>query len=229
MYETSGTDEGEIVDADVVLNDDVYWTVGTHQLKAQEPYDTLDVQSVVTHELGHVIGLSHPDVGCATMASAGTHYSSCKSEIEALGARSLETDDTDGLDELYITGDAGNNDGRSVRGENGYDGNRTPKPVADQHWGRPSLTLLRTSPNPANPGTSIRLELPAAVIVAVVVRDAAGQRVRTILKPANLESGYYEYWWDGRDDEGRAVGSGFYLVTLTAGTQVRAVKAALLR
>ena len=66
-------------------------------------------------------------------------------------------------------------------------------------------------PNPFNPATEIRfvLERPASVVVEVV--DPRGRRVRH-LHAGRLDAGARQVRWDGRDDAGRAVASGLYLV-----------------
>ncbi len=57
-------DTGEIVDGDVEVNSDIY----QHKFSTGAPSaDAYDLQSVLVHELGHVMGLSHSPVADATM------------------------------------------------------------------------------------------------------------------------------------------------------------------
>ena len=70
-------------------------------------------------------------------------------------------------------------------------------------------------PNPFNPETTLRLEIPAPATVRLDVYDAAGQRVRTLLSRP-LSAGLHSVNWDGRDADGHAVGSGTYFVRLEA-------------
>ena len=70
-------------------------------------------------------------------------------------------------------------------------------------------------PNPFNPETTLRIEIPSPATVRLDVYDAAGQRVRTLLARP-LSAGEYTVRWDGRDAEGRAVGSGAYFARLGA-------------
>ncbi len=88
--------------------------------------------------------------------------------------------------------------------------------------------LLPNFPNPVNPETALRLELPRAGQVEVVVYDAAGQRVRT-LAAAWMPAGAHTLSWDGRDEGGRAVGTGVYLARLRAGGTEELRKMMLLR
>lgn len=76
--------------------------------------------------------------------------------------------------------------------------------------------LLPNLPNPFNPSTAIRFALPQSAPVRLVIYDVRGRRVRSLLD-ATLESGFHRREWDGRDDEGRLVASGVYLVQLRSG------------
>jgi hypothetical protein len=71
-------------------------------------------------------------------------------------------------------------------------------------------------PNPFNPETRIRYQLPFASVVVLRVYDALGRRVRTLVNQIQL-SGYYEAAWDGKDDHGQPSTSGIYLYTIQAG------------
>ena len=88
--------------------------------------------------------------------------------------------------------------------------------------------LLPNYPNPFNSRTILRYRLVRASAVELVVYDLLGQRVRTIAKGVQ-PAGEYQIPWDGRDEEGRLVGSGVYLLRLKAGDEVRAGKSVLIR
>ena len=55
-----------------------------------------------------------------------------------------------------------------------------------------------------------------------------GQRVR-LLVDGSLDAGWHEARWDGRDEAGRALGSGVYLCRLTVGGAVLCGKLTLVR
>jgi hypothetical protein len=74
---------------------------------------------------------------------------------------------------------------------------------------------LRAAPNPANPGTVIHFELALADAVSLTIFDARGNRVRTLASRRALGAGPQSLPWDGRDDQGRTVPSGVYLVQIT--------------
>lgn len=81
---------------------------------------------------------------------------------------------------------------------------------------RGTARLFDPAPNPFNPSTSIRFALPAAGRVQLDVYDAAGRRVRALLDETR-GAGEHAVAWDGRDDAGRALGSGLYVLRLRAG------------
>ena len=81
--------------------------------------------------------------------------------------------------------------------------------------------LFQNQPNPFNPSTTIRYSLSAAegsVHAKLVIYDARGHAVRTLVDEVQA-AGPQQVMWDGRDDQGRQVGSGVYLYQLVAGRQ----------
>jgi hypothetical protein len=85
-----------------------------------------------------------------------------------------------------------------------------------------SFVLHANTPNPFNPETMIRYELPTEAEVHLEVFDVLGQRVRTLAVGVR-SAGAHEVIWNGRSDEGAKVGNGVYLCRLQAGgfAQVR--------
>ncbi len=86
--------------------------------------------------------------------------------------------------------------------------------------GLPKVFALRfAGPNPTPANASFRLELPRAAEVTLEVLDVRGARVRR--DPArSFAAGRHALLWDGRDDGGRRVPPGLYLVRVAgAGTQ----------
>jgi len=81
-------------------------------------------------------------------------------------------------------------------------------------------TILAVSahPNPFNPSTTIRFELPGSRLVNLQVFDAAGRLVRVLVNDEHLGVGRHGVAWDGRDDGGRRVPSGVYLYRIQAGS-----------
>ncbi|MEI2811253.1 MAG: FlgD immunoglobulin-like domain containing protein [Nocardioides sp.] len=69
-------------------------------------------------------------------------------------------------------------------------------------------------PNPFNPSTTISFAVPEnAGQVTLAIFDVSGRLVRT-LESGSLGAGTYTREWNGRDDMGRAVGSGTYFYRL---------------
>ncbi|HPF70332.1 MAG TPA: FlgD immunoglobulin-like domain containing protein, partial [Candidatus Krumholzibacteria bacterium] len=85
---------------------------------------------------------------------------------------------------------------------------------------------LRAWPNPFNPSVTIAYAMPAAGAVTLEVHDVAGRLVRRLFT-GTAEAGEHTAVWDGRDDAGRAMPSGVYLVTARGGAAVNAAKIVL--
>ena len=78
--------------------------------------------------------------------------------------------------------------------------------------GRPApraTVLHQNAPNPFNPGTTIRYELPQDGDVSIRVYDVHGRVVRTLVR-GRRPAGYNETTWNGEDEVGRRVASGVY-------------------
>jgi hypothetical protein len=76
------------------------------------------------------------------------------------------------------------------------------------------IRLLPPAPNPFNPATTLRFELARDTTVDLEIFDPAGRLIRTLLTGRAFAAGEHRLRWDGRDDRGRAVGSGVYLARL---------------
>ncbi len=90
------------------------------------------------------------------------------------------------------------------------------------------FALDQNYPNPFNPSTVIGYNLPSASHVDLTVYNALGQVVRRLVDDQQ-SAGSYQITWDGRDQSGRQVGSGFYLYRIEAGTYVQSKKMLLLK
>jgi hypothetical protein len=91
-----------------------------------------------------------------------------------------------------------------------------------------TLRLYPNDPNPFNPRTTIRFDLPGAGPVRLVVYDVAGRLIR-VLADGELAAGAHEAVWDGRDLSGRFMASGSYLARLEAGGKLTTVRMSLVR
>ena len=70
--------------------------------------------------------------------------------------------------------------------------------------------LHENYPNPFNPSTTIRFDLPRQSVVSLVVYDMLG-KVVSILVDGEMQPGQYRATWDASDQYGRTVSSGTYL------------------
>ncbi len=91
------------------------------------------------------------------------------------------------------------------------------------------FALHTNAPNPFNPATTIRFDLPEAGNVALVIYDINGRQVRNLLVGQAFLPGQHSVTWDGCDNHGRAVASGVYLMRLTAPEGVLTGRMVLLR
>ncbi|MFQ5584916.1 MAG: choice-of-anchor D domain-containing protein, partial [Calditrichia bacterium] len=71
-------------------------------------------------------------------------------------------------------------------------------------------------PNPFNPTTTIKYQLPQSSDVKLVIYNVLGQAVRTLLN-RQVEAGYHSVVWDGRNEAGQQVSSGIYIYRFSAG------------
>ena len=88
------------------------------------------------------------------------------------------------------------------------------------------FALNASTPNPFNPQTTIRYAIPEARDVQIVIYNLTGQKVRTLLA-GRMEAGSHQLVWDGRDESGRQVASGTYLVDMKAGRFHQTLKVTL--
>jgi hypothetical protein len=88
--------------------------------------------------------------------------------------------------------------------------------------------LLPPFPNPFNPSTEIRFDLPEAATVQLKIFNMLGQEVATLtdgVRPA----GAHRVIWDGRSASGIQVTSGVYICQIKAGSFVDSKKMLLVR
>ena len=78
-------------------------------------------------------------------------------------------------------------------------------------------------PNPFNPSTVVPFHVAAAGRVRLLIYNAYGQRIRTLVDGVR-EAGLYRVVWDGTDDDAVEVSSGLYFVRLLAGATVTVQK-----
>ena len=102
-----------------------------------------------------------------------------------------------------------------------------PTPVADDvAVARPAV--LHVSPNPCNPRTTISWSVARPQHLEIVVFDLAGRRLAT-LADRFFAAGPAAVDWDGCDQQGHALASGVYLVSLFGESMQTSARVCLLR
>jgi len=91
-----------------------------------------------------------------------------------------------------------------------------------------AFALHQNVPNPFNPTTMIRFDLPARSYVRLAVYNVKGQLVRVLLD-GEIDAGCREIRWNGRDSMGRSVASGIYFYRLDTTAFSESRKMILLR
>ena len=84
-------------------------------------------------------------------------------------------------------------------------------------------------PNPFNPATTFRFELPEPGAVHLDIFDVAGRRVARLLDDEFFPAGSHERIWRGEADGGRRLASGVYYYRLRIGGDTRQGKLTLLK
>ncbi len=75
------------------------------------------------------------------------------------------------------------------------------------------FALHQNFPNPFNPSTEIRFNLPEAGNVNLAIYNLMGQKIRT-LSSVNMTPGYHAIIWDGTNDMGSQVATGMYFYSI---------------
>ena len=92
--------------------------------------------------------------------------------------------------------------------------------VAGEEPGIPVLPvetkLFSAFPNPFNPSTNLRYSMKEAGAVRIDVYNVKGQILETF-DNNHSQPGYYQVSWNGRDANGKLVGTGLYFYRMTSG------------
>ncbi|APF17360.1 propetide peptidase C25 [Caldithrix abyssi DSM 13497] len=83
-------------------------------------------------------------------------------------------------------------------------------------------------PNPFNPSTTIRIELPQAGDVGVRIYSTQGELLRTLFH-GTLNGGEHQLTWDGKNDAGSMLSSGVYFLVVESQGQKAVRKMMLLK
>jgi hypothetical protein len=96
------------------------------------------------------------------------------------------------------------------------------------------VVMSQNAPNPFNPSTSLRYQLPEQARVRLVIYNALGQQTRVLVD--DLQAlGFYKLTWDGLTATGKEAASGLYIARLvvrsTSGqpVEIRNIRMTMLR
>lgn len=90
------------------------------------------------------------------------------------------------------------------------------------------FVLEQNFPNPFNHHTQVRFYVTRSGWVAVNIYDLDGRRVRE-LAHKQLDAGWYQIDWDGRDQSNKVVATGVYLCQLKSGAYQKSIIMQLIR
>jgi hypothetical protein len=105
----------------------------------------------------------------------------------------------------------------------GYDSSDAVFEITGQFTDAPSnmrprtFALMQNTPNPFNPRTEIKFDLPRDENVNISVYDVKGRLVRTLLSEP-MPFGTHTVIWEGEDNRGNRVATGVYYYRLVAGS-----------
>jgi len=90
------------------------------------------------------------------------------------------------------------------------------------------LVLYPNYPNPFNPVTTLRYDLPEQTHVNITVYDMLGRQVKTLINHTQ-DAGYRSVIWNATNDYGKPVSAGIYLYQIQAGDYISTKKMVLLK
>jgi hypothetical protein len=91
-----------------------------------------------------------------------------------------------------------------------------------------SFKLYQNSPNPFNPNTHIRFDLPKNESISLMIYNVIGKEVAQINRN-NLSAGSHVINWKGQNQYGDPLPSGLYIYRLVAGNKISTKKMLLLK
>ena len=83
-------------------------------------------------------------------------------------------------------------------------------------------------PNPFNPVTTLRYELPQDAMVNITIYDMMGRVVKNLVN-SQQNAGYKSIQWNATNNAGQPISAGLYLYTIQAGEFVQTKKMVLLK
>ena len=91
-----------------------------------------------------------------------------------------------------------------------------------------AFNLYNNYPNPFNPVTTFRYDLPDNSHVTIAIYDMLGRQVKSLINQTQ-DAGYRSVIWDATNDFGKPVSAGVYLYKIQAGDFIQTRKMVLLK
>ena len=91
-----------------------------------------------------------------------------------------------------------------------------------------SYALHQNFPNPFNPVTSLRYDLPEQSFITLTIYDLIGREIAQLVNTTQ-EAGFRSVQWDATDSFGKPVSAGIYLYKITTGEFVQTKKMVLVK
>jgi len=91
-----------------------------------------------------------------------------------------------------------------------------------------AFNLYNAYPNPFNPVTTLRYDLPENGLVNIIIYDILGRRVKTLISQTQT-AGNRSVQWNATNDYGKPVSAGVYLYQIRAGKHISTKKMLLLK
>jgi len=110
-----------------------------------------------------------------------------------------------------------------------WDGGATSSVDENENLDTPiKFNLQNNFPNPFNPLTTVRYDLPEDGLVNVTIYDVMGRPVKYLVN-SQQNAGYKSIQWNGTNDAGQPVSAGLYMYTIQAGEFRQTKKMVLLK
>ncbi|MEJ2634357.1 MAG: right-handed parallel beta-helix repeat-containing protein [Calditrichia bacterium] len=218
----------------VMVNHCTYYGIGQDALKINNGTDIMVKNSIFSNVDGSVLDAdSAQTYTSATVAYCDTFITGGFSRFLDLTTESMFAEDPEFADPAnfnftvseFFSGIARGDDGNVIG-----DSRWVPlSGIEDQHGNvAKGFDLKQNYPNPFNPSTTIEYYVPKASDVRIVVYNVIGQEVMILVNGQQLE-GAHKVAWNGRDANGRLVGSGLYFFRIEAGNYVKTRKMMFLK
>ncbi|MEM8486623.1 MAG: FG-GAP-like repeat-containing protein [Bacteroidota bacterium] len=180
---------------------------------------------------GQSKGIQSPDLSEWVWLRLARGGNTLEQTISTAGSHTFNLwmrEDGTSVDKIVMTTDAG----FTPTGEGPAESPQASAPISEANRGLDGLVfgeetavvdlpteyaLESNYPNPFNPTTTIKYDVPEASSVKLEVYDMMGRRIATLVN-GQLGAGRYEATWNARSDSGAPVASGVYLYRLQAGS-----------